>query len=46
MEEWHGNPVNKKGSPVTMHWSYDIMYYIKKYSGLETKIEYIHDLYL
>jgi len=42
--EYHGNPVNPKGSPVTMHWGYDIIDYIKEKSGLETKIEYIDNL--
>jgi hypothetical protein len=44
-EEWHGNPINKKGSPVTMHWGYDIVDFIKEHSKLETKIEYIHNLH-
>jgi SAM-dependent methyltransferase len=44
-EEWHGNPIDEKGSPVTMHWGYDIVDYIEKYSGLKTKIEYIHNLH-
>lgn len=43
-EEWHGNPVDVRGSPVTMHYGYDIIDYIKENSGLETNIEYIHDL--
>ena len=42
--EWHGNPVDKMGSPVTMHWGYDIIDYIKKHTGAESKIEYIDDL--
>ena len=42
--EYHGNPINPKGSPVTMHWGYDIVDYIKKTSQLETTIEYIDDL--
>lgn len=44
-EEWHGNPVDKRGSPVTTHWGYDIVNFIKDNSGLETNIEYIHNLY-
>jgi SAM-dependent methyltransferase len=44
-EEWHGNPIDKKGSPVTMHWGFDIIDFIKKSSNLDTKIEYLHDLY-
>jgi SAM-dependent methyltransferase len=42
--EYHGNPIDPKGSPVTMHWGYDIVDYIKKTSQLETIIEYIDDL--
>jgi len=42
--EWHGNPINAKGSPVTMHWGYDIAGFIKENSGLETIIEYIDNL--
>ena len=44
-EEWHGNPVDKKGSPVTMHWGYDIVNLISEYSKLETQIEYVYNLY-
>jgi transcription elongation factor Elf1 len=44
-EEWHENPVDIKGSPVTMHWGYDIVNFIKEYSGLETNVEYIHNLH-
>jgi hypothetical protein len=42
--EYHKNPVDPKGSPVTMHWGFDIVNYIKEKSGLETTIEYIDDL--
>ena len=42
--EWHGNPINRKGSPVTMHWGFDIVEFIHTYSGLDTKIEYLYDL--
>lgn len=42
--EWHGNPVDEKGSPVTMHWGFDIVDFIKEKSGLQTKIEYINNL--
>lgn len=44
-EEWHGNPIDSRGSPVTMHWGFDIIDFIKKYSGLNTKIEYLYDLH-
>lgn len=43
-EEYHGNPVDPKGSPVTMHWGFDIVDFIKARSGLTTTIEYINDL--
>jgi len=42
--EYHGNPVDPKGSPVTFHWGYDIVDFIKTTSKLETEIEYINDL--
>ena len=31
--EYHGNPVDSKGSLVTMHWGYDICDFILKHSG-------------
>lgn len=36
--EYHGNPIDSSGSPVTMHWGYDIIDYIKECSGLETQL--------
>lgn len=42
--EFHLNPVDNKGSPVTMHWGFDIVDLIREKSGLETTIEYIDDL--
>jgi hypothetical protein len=42
--EWHGNPIDKKGSPVTMHWSFDIVDFIKKETEADCWIEYIDDL--
>lgn len=42
--EWHGNPVSKKGSPVTMHWGYDIVDFIKTHTAAEVKIVYLDDL--
>ena len=42
--EWHGNVVDPNGSPVTMHWGFDIVDFIKKSSGLITIIEHIDDL--
>ena len=42
--EWHGNPVSKQGSPVTMHWGYDIVDFIKQHTGGDCKIVYYDDL--
>lgn len=42
--EYHGNPVDPEGSPVTMHWGYDIVDFIKSTSGMDAVIEYIDDL--
>lgn len=44
--EYHGNPVDSKGSLVTIHWGYDICDYILKHSGLYTTIVYIDDISL
>ncbi|TDY11771.1 methyltransferase family protein [Meridianimaribacter flavus] len=42
--EWHGNPVDKKGSPVTFHWGYDIKDFIETHTGADCEIVYIDDL--
>ncbi len=42
--EWHGNPVDPKGSPVTFHWGYDIKNFIEEHTGAEVEIEYIDNL--
>ncbi|MCI0716192.1 MAG: class I SAM-dependent methyltransferase [Chlorobi bacterium] len=42
--EYHLNPIDPKGTPVTMHWGFDIVNFIRDNSGLETTIEYIDDL--
>ncbi len=43
--EWHGNPIDKKGSPVTFHWGYDIVNYINEATNSDGSfIEYINDL--
>ena len=44
--EYHGNPIDPKGSPVTMHWGFDIVDYIEKFSGLKSEIIHIDDLSL
>ncbi|MHB8881380.1 MAG: class I SAM-dependent methyltransferase [Thermodesulfovibrionales bacterium] len=42
--EYHSNPVDEKGSLVTMHWGYDISDYISTNSGLTTTITTIDDI--
>jgi SAM-dependent methyltransferase len=42
--EYHDNPVDPRGSPVTMHWGYDIVDFIQRESGMHSVIEYIDDL--
>lgn len=44
--EWHGNPVDEKGSPVTMHWGYDIKEFIEQHTGAAVRIEYLDRLEL
>jgi SAM-dependent methyltransferase len=36
--EYHGNPVDEKGSLVTMHWGYDIANFILETTGMPTSI--------
>jgi hypothetical protein len=36
--EYHGNPIDPQGSPVTMHWGFDMIEFIKRVSELETEI--------
>lgn len=36
--EYHGNPVDENGSPVTYHWGYDIVDFIKKHTDMTAKI--------
>ena len=42
--EYHGNPIDHRGSPVTMHWGFDIVKHIRDACDLETTIEYIDEL--
>ncbi len=42
--EYHQNPVDSAGSPVTMHWGFDIVDFIELHSGLISVIESIDDL--
>lgn len=42
--EYHGNPVDARGAPVTFQWGYDIVGFIREACGLDTTIEAIDDL--
>jgi hypothetical protein len=42
--EYHGNPIDKKGAPVSMHWGYDIAEYIMLVAGTPTTIVTIDDI--
>jgi SAM-dependent methyltransferase len=42
--EYHGNPIDPKGSLVCMDWGYDICECIFKASGLYTTMVYIDDI--
>lgn len=42
--EYHGNPVDPKGSLVTMNWGYDIVTHIFKASGMHSIIMQIDDI--
>ncbi|MEM7186349.1 MAG: methyltransferase domain-containing protein [Bacteroidota bacterium] len=42
--EWHGNPIDDKGSPVTMHWGFDIVDFIREQTGAQSEIVYLDDL--
>lgn len=43
--EYHGNPIDNKGSLVTMHWGYDVCEYIQQACGMQTTIVFIDDIY-
>ena len=36
--EYHGNPVDPEGAPVTMHWGFDMVDFIKKACELDTDV--------
>lgn len=42
--EYHGNPVSKEGSLVTVHWGFDIVKFIHDACGLFTEMIYIDAL--
>jgi SAM-dependent methyltransferase len=44
--EYHGNPIDEKGSLVTMHWGYDITEYIMAVSGMHSTIVMIDNIEL
>jgi len=43
-EQYHGNPVDQKGSLVTRDWGYDICTFIQNHSGLLTTMVHFDDL--
>jgi hypothetical protein len=44
--EYHGNPVDDKGSLVTVDWGFDIVDRISAECGLKTEIHQLDDLNL
>lgn len=42
--EFHGNPVDPGGAPVTMHWGLDIVEHIRAATGLDTEIHTLDEL--
>jgi SAM-dependent methyltransferase len=42
--EYHGNPVDPRGSLVTMHWGYDIAAFISKVANMSTVIVMIDNI--
>lgn len=44
--EYHGNPIDRNGSLVTVHWGYDICEWIHEASGLFTTILSLDNLEL
>lgn len=44
--EWHGNPVDSKGSLVTMHWGYDIAGFITEKAKTPTTVIIIDNIEL
>jgi len=43
-EEWHGNPIDSKGSPVTMHWGFDIIDFIEEHTDSSCEIIYLNNI--
>jgi len=43
-ETYHGNPIDEKGSLVTVDWGYDICPFIEAHSGLFTTVAWFDDL--
>jgi SAM-dependent methyltransferase len=42
--QYHGNPLNDKGSLVTIDWGYDILDYLSYHSSMQCIMVYIDDL--
>lgn len=43
--EYHGNPIDEKGSLVTMHWGYDVASFIKEAADMSSTILAIDNIY-
>jgi SAM-dependent methyltransferase len=42
--QYHGNPLDERGSLVTIDWGYDVLDYLSCYSSLRCNLFYIDDL--
>ncbi len=42
--EYHGNPIDRTGSPVSFHYGYDLGLLVQQWSGFNCMIFYIDDL--
>ena len=42
--EYHSNTLDRCGSPVSMHWGFDIVDFIRTHTDMETVIEDLYDL--
>ncbi len=42
--QYHGNPISKDGSLVTVDWGFDILEYFARHSGLATSMVLIDDI--
>lgn len=42
--EYHGNPVDPKGSPVSYHYGYDFAFLVQSWASFSTTMAYIDDI--